>query len=106
MRCTSTRTLCLITGGKCSGAGAPHGGALVNTVVTDAALKKKLIAETSATVELSERQACDVALLMFGGFSPLNGFMKKADYEGVVDNMRLANGVLFSLPVVLDVTDT
>jgi sulfate adenylyltransferase len=43
---------------------------------------------------------------MFGGFSPLTGFMKKADYEGVVDSMRLASGVLFSLPVVLDVKDT
>merc|ERR1712003_291313 len=53
----------------------------------------------------SERQACDVALLTFGGFSPLEGFMKKADYDGVVGNMRLANGVLFSLPVVLDVAD-
>merc|ERR1712176_1241629 len=92
--------------GTCSGAGAPHGGALVSTVISDAALKKKLIAEAAATVELSERQACDVALITFGGFSPLNGFMKKADYEGVVENMRLASGVLFSLPVVLDVTDT
>merc|ERR1712190_226390 len=91
---------------SCSGAGSPHGGALVNTVISDAALKKKLIAEASATIELSERQACDVALLMFGGFSPLTGFMKKADYDGVVDNMRLTNGVLFSLPVVLDVPDT
>merc|ERR1712187_454442 len=70
------------------------------------ALKKKLIAEASATLELSERQACDVALLIFGGFSPLTGFMKKADYDGVVDNMRLASGVLFSMPVVLDVHDT
>merc|ERR1712186_4918 len=90
---------------SCSGAGAPHGGALVSTVVTDAALKKKLIEEASATIELSERQACDVALLSFGGFSPLDGFMKQADYDGVVGNMRLANGVLFSLPVVLDVAD-
>merc|ERR1739845_231437 len=90
---------------RCAGAGAPHGGALVSTVVTDAALKNKLIAEASATLELSERQACDVALLIFGGFSPLTGFMKKADYDGVVDNMRLASGVLFSLPVILDVKD-
>merc|ERR1712032_1449345 len=82
------------------------GGSLVSTVVGDEALKKKLIAEASATIELSERQACDVALLMFGGFSPLTGFMKKADYDGVVENMRLANGVLFSMPVVLDVPDT
>merc|ERR1712048_1164223 len=85
--------------------GAPHGGALVSTVVTDAGKKEELMKKVSATVELSERQACDVALLTFGGFSPLDGFMKKADYEGVVDNMRLANGVLFSLPVVLDVAD-
>merc|ERR1711972_581690 len=74
--------------------------------VTDAALKKKMIAEASATIELSERQACDVALLTFGGFSPLDGFMKQADYDGVVGNMRLSNGILFSLPVVLDVADT
>merc|ERR1712187_767305 len=92
-------------GGKCSGAGAPHGGSLVSTVVTDAALKKKLTAEASVTLELSARQACDVALLTFGGFSPLDGFMKKADYDGVVENMRLASGGLFSLPVILDVPD-
>merc|ERR1712125_59938 len=48
----------------------------------------------------------DVALLIFGGFSPLTGFMKQADYDGVVDNTRLASGVLFSMPVVLDVPDT
>merc|ERR1711920_1089821 len=43
---------------------------------------------------------------MFGGFSPLTGFMTKADYDGVVENMRLTSGILFSMPVVLDVTDT
>jgi len=85
------------------GAGSPHGGTLVNTVVTDEALKKKLISESTATLELSERQACDVALLIFGGFSPLTGFMGKADYDGVVENMRISSGALFGLPVVLDV---
>merc|ERR1712113_48426 len=88
------------------GAGAPHGGSLVSTVVADEALKKKLIAEASATIELSERQACDVALLVNGGFSPLTGFMKKADYDGVVEDMRTGeHGVLFGMPVVLDVND-
>jgi sulfate adenylyltransferase len=91
--------------GKCSGAGSPHGGELVSTVVTQAAAKDKLIKEAVVTLELSERQACDVALLTFGGFSPLTGFMKKADYEAVVDGMRTAEGVLFGLPVVLDVND-
>jgi len=92
--------------GKCLGtAGEPHGGTLVNTVLADDAAKKQLIAETSAIYELSERQACDVALLQFGGFSPLTGFMKQADYDGVVNGMRLESGLLFSMPVVLDVTD-
>merc|ERR1719171_2129956 len=82
----------------------PHGGALVNTVVP-AAEREALVAETTATMELSERQACDVALLMFGGFSPLTGFMTKADYDSQVETMRTKDGVLFGLPVVLDVAD-
>merc|ERR1719171_1189866 len=82
----------------------PHGGALVNTVVP-AAEREALVAETTATMELSERQACDVALLMFGGFSPLTGFMTKADYDTQVETMRTKDGVLFGLPVVLDVSD-
>merc|ERR1719206_917128 len=67
--------------------------------------RKALVASATATLELSERQACDVALLITGGFSPLTGFMKQADYDGVVADMRTASGVLFGLPVVLDVTD-
>jgi len=82
----------------------PHGGALVNTVVP-AAEREALVAETTATIELSERQACDVGLLMFGGFSPLTGFMTKADYDTQVETMRTKDGVLFGLPVVLDVSD-
>jgi sulfate adenylyltransferase len=92
--------------GKCQGAGQPHGGFLVNTYVSDKAKRESLIAECTATLELSQRQACDVSLLVNGGFSPLDGFMKKADYDGVVESMRIADGVLFGLPVVLDVVDT
>jgi sulfate adenylyltransferase len=107
-------TLCQANEGTCtakghfscnSGAGDPHGGVLVNTVV-DAEAGKKLVAATTATIELSERQACDVVLMVNGGFSPLTGFMSKADYEGVVETMRTKeHGVLFGLPVVLDVND-
>jgi sulfate adenylyltransferase len=86
-------------------AGKPHGGVLVNTIVTSEADRKKLISQISMTIELSERQACDVALLISGAFSPLMGFMKSADYEGVVSNMRTVDGTLFGLPVVLDVAD-
>merc|ERR1719396_282492 len=86
--------------------GQAHGGQLVSTFVADSAKREALVSECSTTLELSQRQACDVALLVNGGFSPLQGFMKKADYDGVVENMRVVDsGVLFGLPVVLDVGD-
>jgi sulfate adenylyltransferase len=105
--CNAQSGTCNAKGGAtCSGAGEPHGGVLKNTFVSDAAVRKQLEAGATATIELSERQACDVVMLVNGGFSPLEGFMKKADYEGVVDNMRTSeHGVLFGLPVVLDVND-
>merc|ERR1719281_1628386 len=86
-------------------AGAPHGGTLMNTYVADEAARTKLVSECSATIELSERQACDVASLITGAFSPLTGFMKKADYDSVVSKMRLTDGTLFGLPVVLDIKE-
>src|SRR5256885_15039159 len=42
---------------------------------------------------------------MSGGFSPLRGFLNRADYEGVCQNMRLANGTLWPMPITLDVTE-
>ena len=56
--------------GTCSAAGEPHGGTLVNTIVPETD-RSRVISEATATLELSERQACDVALLINGGFSPL-----------------------------------
>lgn len=53
---------------------------------------------------LSERQICDVELLFSGGFSPLTGFMNRADYESVLETMRLADGALFPIPITLDVS--
>jgi sulfate adenylyltransferase len=54
--------------------------------------------------DLSPRQVCDLELLMSGGFSPLRGFMTRADYEGVCHNMRLGDGTLWPMPITLDVT--
>src|SRR5256885_4007130 len=51
------------------------------------------------------RQIWDLELLMSGGFSPLRGFMTKADYEGVCHNMRLASGLIWPMPITLDVTE-
>ena len=59
----------------------------------------------NAVLDLNERQSCDVELLINGGFSPLDGFMDKRTYESVVKTNRLSdNGLLFGLPVVLDVS--
>jgi sulfate adenylyltransferase len=55
--------------------------------------------------DLTARQACDLELLMNGGFSPLKGFNNQADYEGVVDKMRLADGTLWPMPITLDVSE-
>lgn len=53
---------------------------------------------------LTLRQLCDLELLMSGGFAPLAGFMTRADYDGVVREMRLASGALWPMPITLDVS--
>jgi len=82
---------------------SPHGGALVNLFVEDTAAAK---GAASKTIELTDRQSCDVQLLCNGGFSPLTGFMNEEDYNSVVDNMRLSNNLIFGLPVVMDTDDS
>ncbi len=54
--------------------------------------------------DLTPRQICDLELLMNGGFYPLKGFLSQADYDGVVKNMRLADGTLWPIPITLDVS--
>jgi sulfate adenylyltransferase len=53
-------------------------------------------------LECSDRNACDVELLMVGGFSPLRGFMHQEDYQSVVESNRTTSGLLFGLPIVMD----
>src|SRR6201992_557552 len=64
----------------------------------------KATSKDYASLTLDERALCDLELLAVGGFSPLRGFLGKADYERVVGEMRLANGTLWPLPVTLPVT--
>ena len=57
------------------------------------------------SIDLSPRQVCDVELLMNGSFSPLTGFMTRDDYESVCSDMRLTGGILWPIPITLDVPD-
>ncbi len=71
----------------------------------DSAAKLKLEAAELPSWDLTARQVCDLELLMNGGFNPLKGFLSEADYNGVVENMRLADGALWPMPITLDVSE-
>jgi len=80
----------------------PYGGELKNLIIKDKNLKNDLISKVSYELECSERNACDVELLMVGAFSPLEGFMDENNYKSVIKNNRDTNGLLFGLPIVFD----
>ncbi|MBN8562162.1 MAG: sulfate adenylyltransferase [Leptolyngbya sp. UWPOB_LEPTO1] len=85
---------------------APHGGELINRIVTGAQREEFLSkAEFLPRVQLDERAVSDLQLIAIGGFSPLTGFMGKADYDRVVEEMHLANGLPWAIPVTLSVTE-
>lgn len=86
-------------------ANTPHGGVLKDLIARDAPRHDELEAQASKlpAIILTERQLCDLELILNGGFSPLEGFMNEKDYNGVVENVRLADGALFSMPICLDV---
>ncbi|MDH3758163.1 MAG: bifunctional sulfate adenylyltransferase/adenylylsulfate kinase [Gammaproteobacteria bacterium] len=84
----------------------PHGGELKNLYLpAEEAEAEKQAAREFASWDLTERQLCDIELLLNGAFSPLEGFLGKDDYESVVENMRLASGVLWPVPITLDVSE-
>jgi len=83
---------------------SPHGGTLVNRIVSGKE-RETLIAEARSLprIDLDPWALSDVEMLAIGGFSPLEGFMTKRDYDRVVTDRRLANGLVWSIPVVLPV---
>lgn len=84
---------------------APHGGSLVDLVVDEArAAELKEASRDWPSHDLTPRQLCDFELLANGGFSPLTGFLGTADYDAVVADMRLADGTLWPMPIMLDVS--
>jgi sulfate adenylyltransferase len=85
---------------------APHGGQLVNRIATPEQRAEFLSkADFLPRVQLDERAVSDVEMIAIGGFSPLTGFLNQEDYERVVTEMRLANGVVWSIPITLSATE-
>lgn len=84
---------------------AAHGGKLVDRVLRgderEAALEQ---VKHLRKLQISSISVSDLELIAVGAFSPLSGFMRRADYESVVENMRLANGVVWSIPITLPVS--
>lgn len=88
---------------------APHGGTLVNRVVTGAETEKIVARAEAAKAAhhfrtLNSVNLADMEMIAVGAMSPLTGFMGKADYESVVNQMRLANGLPWTIPVTLPVS--
>ncbi|OGH10663.1 MAG: adenylyltransferase [Candidatus Levybacteria bacterium RIFCSPHIGHO2_01_FULL_36_15] len=85
-----------------------YGGKLKNLIVSDK--KTQILLQKKALslprVNLNPRQLCDLELLLNGGFSPLDGFMDEKDYKSVVSKMKLANGMLWPIPIVFDVSQS
>lgn len=85
---------------------APHGGkglvcALLEGAAREAELKK---AAGLKQVEVSDRAKGDLIMMGIGGFSPLTGFMTKADWKGVCENFQMADGTFWPVPITLDVS--
>ena len=84
-----------------------HGGTLVNLIVDSTRREElRMASKEWLSWDLTPRQMCDLELLMNGGFSPLRGFMGQADYESACSSMRLKNGLVWPMPIVLDVPES
>jgi sulfate adenylyltransferase len=83
---------------------SPYGGHLINLLVaTEEQAELRAYANRLPSIQISERTLCDLELLATGGFSPVREFMRQADYERVLEDLRLVNGTLFPIPITLPV---
>jgi pyruvate kinase len=81
----------------------PHGGVLVNRVNKDLIDAKHL--DELAQIKIGPELQMDIEQISIGTFSPLEGFMGQEDFQSVLDNMTLKNGVVWTIPIILDITD-
>lgn len=84
----------------------PHGATALNTLLLegDELAAEKARAADFIKIELASREVGDLIMLGIGGFTPLEGFMSEADWRGVCDNMHLANGLFWPIPITLSVS--
>jgi len=83
---------------------APHGGTLVNRFASNPGQLKEH-AKSLPRIDLSAKQACDLEMIAIGAFSPLTGFVKKADFESICRTMHLSSGEVWPIPITLAVDD-
>jgi len=84
----------------------PHGGRLKPLLLVGEELEKeKERALSLPAVHLTSRETSDLIMMAMGAFSPLEGFMGREDYVGVVENMHLADGILWPIPITLSVSE-
>jgi sulfate adenylyltransferase len=80
---------------------SPHGGVLVDRIVS----QPEELDTTLSTISLTRRSQSDLEMIATGACSPLTGFMGQHDYSSVVEEMRLADGTVWSIPITLPVTE-
>ena len=84
----------------------PYKGVLVNLLLEETAAEKiKGESESYPAITLTQRQQCDIELLVSGALSPLTGFMNQNEYESVIDNTALADGTVWPIPYYLDISE-
>ncbi|MHB1515697.1 MAG: sulfate adenylyltransferase [Acidiferrobacteraceae bacterium] len=82
---------------------SPHGGGALKPLLLEGAARQAELdrARTLPKLRLSSRETGDVIMMGIGGFTPLEGFMTEADWRGVCDRMKMANGVFWPIPITL-----
>lgn len=84
----------------------PHGGQLKPLILDGEELaEERERTKALPVIRLTSRETSDLIMMAIGAFSPLEGFMGKEDYEGVVDNMHMVDGTLWPVPITLAVTE-